>query len=253
MTIAPNGSGEPNLEIDVVSDVVCPWCFVGKRQLDEAIARWQAASPGRSAPRIRWRPFQLNPEMPAAGMARSDYLLAKFGSADGAVHDRVRTAASRVGLALALERIRVQPNTLKAHGLVEMAAQAGLDARSGPEARAAFDAPTDEADAGASDPQGTLVEALFSAYFLEGRDLNDDTTLRAIATAAGVPAALIDAVLDGDAVTRLVAAADAEIRDYGVTGVPLFVVGHGDGERLAVSGAQGSDALLAVMERAVTA
>ncbi|MGE0802954.1 MAG: DsbA family protein [Lautropia sp.] len=214
------------LEIDVVSDVVCPWCFVGKRQLDQAVAQWQQRHPRQPAPTLRWRPFQLNPDLPGAGMLREDYLLRKFGHRGGAAaYQRVRDAARNVGLTLALEAIRIQPNTLRCHGLIEVAAEAGC--------------------------QTALVEALFAAYFLHGRDLSDDAVLREIAAGAGVPADLIDAVLNGDAVTRLVAAADAELREYGVDGVPLFLVGSAGGARLAVSGAQGSAALLEAFERAM--
>ncbi len=214
----------PVLEIDVVSDVVCPWCFIGKRQLEQAIARWQSTHPGHPAPTLRWRPFQLNPDMPPAGMARTDYLQQKFGSPDGGGrYGRVLDAARQVGLELALDGIRVQPNTLKAHALIEMAAESGR--------------------------QSDLAEAFFTAYFLDGRDLSDDSTLREIASGAGLAADLVDTVLTEESVTRLVAAADAELREYGVGGVPLFIVGGAGGKRVAVSGAQGAEALLSAIDQ----
>ena len=216
------------LQIDIVSDVVCPWCYIGKRQLESALGRWQAENPALAAPALRWRPFQLNPEMPAAGMPRTAYLQRKFGSPDGGNrYDRVIAAAREVGLDLRIAAIKTQPNTLKAHGLIELAAESGQ--------------------------QAALAEAFFQAYFVDGRDLCDDRVLRDIAIGLGMAEALVDAVLNEEAVTRLVAAADAELREYGVTGVPLFIIGNTMGEHRAVSGAQGADALLAAMREVQTA
>ena len=213
------------LQIDVVSDVVCPWCYVGKRQLEQAIELWQRDNPALPPPSLRWRPFQLNPDMPASGLPRATYLQRKFGSPDGGGrYERVLAAAREVGLDLRLDAIETQPNTLKPHGLIELALDEGK--------------------------QTPLVDALFRAYFIEGRDLSDDATLRGIASDAGLADGLIDAVLQEDAVTRIVAAADAELREYGVTGVPLFIIGGETGERLAVSGAQGAKALLQAMRQA---
>jgi len=212
------------LQIDIVSDVVCPWCYIGKRQLDAAIARWRSENPRSPAPVLRWRPFQLNPDMPAEGMPRSAYLMQKFGSADGGSrYDRVRAAAREVGLDLKLDAIRIQPSTLKPHGLLEIAED--------------------------SSRQTALAEQLFRAYFIDGRDLSDDQTLRRIAAEAGLNESLVDAALSAESVSRLVAAADAELREYGVTGVPLFIVGSDRGERVVVSGAQGTEALLQAMQQ----
>jgi predicted DsbA family dithiol-disulfide isomerase len=218
----------PPVEIDIVSDIVCPWCFVGKRQLEAAIGRWQQSNPGRTAPVLRWRAFQLNPDLPTAGIARAEYLRHKFGPNGGpAIYDRVRSAASLAGLDLALERITRQPNTLKAHALVELAAETGL--------------------------QTAMVEALFQAYFQQGGDLTDDAVLRALALAVGLPEPTVDAALTGESVTRLVAAGEAELREYGVNGVPLFIIGREGGERVAISGAQGADALLSAIRQVDTA
>jgi predicted DsbA family dithiol-disulfide isomerase len=213
------------LQIDLVSDVVCPWCYIGKRQLDLAIAQWRQENPGRPAPEIHWRPFQLNPDLPAEGMPRADYLRKKFGAPDGGRRfDRVRSAAHEIGLDLRLDAIKTQPSTLKPHALLEL---------------------TDRCD-----QQTALAEAFFEAYFIGGRDLSDDATLREIAAGTGLEEGLIDAALTVEAVSRLVAAADAELREYGVTGVPLFIFGSGTGERLGISGAQGADALLQAMRQA---
>jgi predicted DsbA family dithiol-disulfide isomerase len=216
------------LQIDIVSDVVCPWCYIGKRQLEQAIARRQAQSPDLPAPSLRWRPFQLNPDIPAEGMPRAAYLQQKFGSPDGGNrYARVLAAAREVGLELNLDGIRTQPNTLKAHGLIEIALEGGK--------------------------QSALAEALFRAYFIDGRDLSEDRVLRDIATGLGIAEGLVDAVLAEEAVSRIVAAADTEMREYGVTGVPLFIIGNVAGEHLPVSGAQGADTLLEAMRQAQAA
>ena len=212
-----------NLQIDVVSDVVCPWCYIGKRQLDRAIAAWRASSPSSPGPTVQWRPFQLSPEIPVGGVDRKQHMLRKFGDRSLTdIHARLRAIGEPLGISFDFDAIRIQPNTLKAHALIELAS---------------------------GSHQSLLVEALFEAFFVDGRNLADDATLRQLAHAAqvGLSDALIDTVLEDDTVTRIVAAADAEIREYGVSGVPLFVISAGPAERQVISGAQGSDALLAAM------
>jgi predicted DsbA family dithiol-disulfide isomerase len=204
--------------IDVVSDVVCPWCYIGKRQLDEALARWAERHPGAPPPPVAWHPFQLNPGMPSEGMPRRDYLLTKFGSPDGGPgYGRVVAAAQAAGLRFHPERIVRQPNTLRAHSLI----------------------------AHAGERQHAIAAALFEAYFVEGADIGDQATLRAIGHAHGMEDAQLDSAL-ADPALAATAGADEQIRDQGVSGVPLFVVGR----RVAVSGAQGVDALLQAFERA---
>lgn len=205
------------LQIDLVSDVVCPWCFVGKRQLEQALTSWQAAHP-ETAVEVRWHPFQLNPDLPAEGMARTQYLAAKFGSADTAqIYTNVRRAAAAVDLELAMESISRQPNTLRPHALMEEAAQTGH--------------------------QDALAEALFRAYFQEGRDLTDTSQLRAVAGTAGLSDEQIMRALEDDTSQQAVAQADLRARQAGIRGVPCFVFNG----RHAVSGAQGAQALLEVM------
>ncbi|HRO61534.1 MAG TPA: DsbA family oxidoreductase [Burkholderiaceae bacterium] len=210
------------LRIDVISDVVCPWCYVGKRQLESALRRWQEDNPQAPQPLVRWHPFQLNPELAESGMARADYMKAKFGSSDpAAIYERVRAAAKGVGLELRLERVARQPNTLRAHALIASAATAaGTDA--------------------------AIVESLFRGYFVEGVDLTDPESLVGLAAAAGMPEAQARAALDDTALLERTAQADAEARRLGVSGVPFFVI---DG-RVAVSGAQGADALLSAIAQA---
>lgn len=208
----------PVLRIDVISDVVCPWCYVGKRQLEAALARWREAHPGTPDPQVRWHPFQLNPDLPEEGMARADYLARKFGTPDpGAIYQRVSAAARAVGLEPDFAKIARQPNTLRAHALI---------------------------GAAQGDAQQAVVERLFLAYFVEGADLSSREALEQLAREAGLPDAAIREALDG-AGAQQAAGDDTEARKLGVSGVPFFVI---DG-KLGVSGAQGADALLAAFEQ----
>ena len=193
------------MRIDIVLDVICPWCFIGKRRLEKALA----LRPEIEAER-HWRPFQLNPDMPAAGMGRDDYLAAKFGAAQhaGRIYQTVADAGASVGIPFAFERIRRTPATREAHRLIRHAEALGC------------------ADA--------LVELLFRAYFLDGRDLGDRSVLTEIAAAAGLERAATQRFLDGTAGLAEVVAEDRGARRLGINAVPCFVF---DGQ-YAVSGAQ---------------
>jgi predicted DsbA family dithiol-disulfide isomerase len=209
--------------IDVVSDVVCPWCYIGKRHLESAIARL----PEDQRPVVRWHPFQLNPDLPADGIARRQYLEDKFGGAERAeqIYERVRAAGRNAGLALDLDRIERQPNTLDAHRLVAWAQGSG---------------------AGDTD---ALVEALFRAYFVEGRYIGDRAVLAAIAGEAGFDAAAARTMLDSGEGAAEIADMDRHARAMGISGVPFFVFN----QRVGVSGAQGGTALLEALEQSRTA
>jgi predicted DsbA family dithiol-disulfide isomerase len=228
--------GSP-LRIDVVSDVVCPWCFIGKRQLEQALAQWRAAHPEEDPPLVVWRSFQLNPDMPHEGMERSDYLLNKFGRSDvSALYANVVRAAEAVGLTLNLSAIARQPNTLKAHALVHAAGQ--IDP-------ATADRETQGGPMRAASRQDQMVERIFEAYFIEGQDLTDPQQLRNLGLAAGLAHAQVEAAL-GDEALQAVARDDEQARDAGIQGVPFFIVN----QRFAVSGAQGAQRLLALLEQA---
>jgi predicted DsbA family dithiol-disulfide isomerase len=206
------------LTIDVVSDVVCPWCYIGQQQLRDALAQLAALRPDQEAPVVRWHPFQLNPDMPAGGMARTDYMQRKFGSSDGAkIYQRVRDAAAEVGLALQLDRISRQPNTLKAHALLGVAQHS----------------------------QQALADRLFKGYFMEGRDLTDNQQLAALATEAGLDEELVEKALDDVELHAATAQEDIRWREMGVSGVPLFVIGG----KVAVPGAAGAPVLLQAMQQ----
>lgn len=211
-----------SLTIDVVSDVVCPWCYVGKRQLEQALQLRREKYPQAPPPEVSWHPFQLNPDLPKEGLARSDYLQAKFGdSSGGSTYDNVRAAGRQVGLEMQFDRIDRQPNTVLAHALVAMAQ---------------------------SESQDQIVENLFEAYFINGRDLTREDVLIEIARDSQIPEPVIEAALNDESVHQAVTQADAQARELGVSGVPFFIFN----QRLAVSGAAGAETLLAAIEKAMS-
>ena len=212
------------LTIDIVSDVVCPWCYIGKRRLELALARLADEEPALQ-PFVSWHPFQLNPDLPANGIDRRAYLDAKFGgpARAGEVYERVRAAGRTVGIPFAFDRILRQPNTLAAHRLIAWAQARG------------------DGDA--------LVERLFRAYFLEGVYIGDRETLAGLAGEAGLDGDAARAYLATDEGAAGVAAMDGRVRELGVTGVPFFIF---DG-RVAVSGAQETEALLEAIREARSA
>ncbi len=205
------------MQIDIVSDVICPWCFIGKRRLERALAQRPEVSVD-----ITWRPFQLNPDMPAEGMPRDAYLAAKFGGAAHAdrIYASVREAGATVGIPFAFERIRRTPNTRDAHRLIRRATLEG------------------RADA--------LVERLFRAYFLEGRDIGDHATLAVIAGEVGFAAAEIAAWLASPAASEEVVAEDRNARHMGINAVPCFIFDR----QYAISGAQEPEFFLPLLDLA---
>jgi len=209
------------LTIDVVSDVVCPWCYIGRRRLGAALALYGEREPD-VRPVVSWHPFQLNPDLPPEGMDRRAYLEAKFGGAAraGEIYERVRAVGKSVGIDFAFERIERQPNTLDAHRLISWA-QAQGDAED-------------------------VVERLFRAYFLEGRYVGDREVLAAIAGEAGLSAEAARAMLATGERREAIAAIDRRVRELGVTGVPFFIF---DG-KVAVSGAQEPPVLADAMMQA---
>lgn len=208
--------------IDVISDVVCPWCFIGRRRLGAALERFAAEEP-RVRPLVSWHPFQLNPNLPPEGIDRRVYLAEKFGGAHRAadIYERVRAAGATVGIDFAFEKIARQPNTLDAHRLISWA----------------------QAQGSAED----LVEGLFRAYFLEGRFIGDREVLAAIAGEAGLSAEAARAHLVSNEGAAAIAEMDRRVRELGVTGVPFFIFGG----RLAVSGAQEPAVLAGAMTEAM--
>ena len=193
------------IKLDILSDPICPWCYIGKAHLDRALE----AHPDHPF-EIEWHPFQLNPDMPRDGVDRRTYLEAKFGGKAKAVevYARVAQAAQEAGVPLNLEGMERTPNTMDAHRLIHWA---GLEGR-----------------------QSAVVSALFRAYFREGRDIGDSATLVTIAAACGMDAAMTERLLSTEADLDDIAARDVHARERGVTGVPCFVIAN----QYVVTGAQ---------------
>jgi predicted DsbA family dithiol-disulfide isomerase len=204
--------------VDVISDVICPWCFIGKRRLERAIT----ALAGRHEVRVRWHPFQLNPQMPRGGMDRREYRTAKFGSWERsqALDAQVAAVGAAEGLVFAFDTMGRTPNTLDAHRLVRLAGREGI--------------------------QDAVVEALFQAYFSKGRDISDRQTLLDVVAEAGLDRGRAEAELDTDEGLAAMRAEEAESHRLGVQGVPFFIVNG----KVALSGAQEPKAFLEAFERA---
>jgi predicted DsbA family dithiol-disulfide isomerase len=206
------------LTIDIVSDAVCPWCYVGKRKLEAALAL-KADVPVE----VRWRPYQLDPTIPPGGIARKDYMEKKFGSAGrvAEIYQRIEGAGRDAGIAFAFDKITRSPNTLDAHRLIRWSASAGK--------------------------QDAAVERLFKAFFEEGADIGDHAVLTRIAGACGMDAVLVGELLAGEADKDAVREEIAEAQRLGVNGVPFFIIGG----RFAVSGAQSAEVLASAIESAL--
>lgn len=195
-------------KLDVISDPICPWCYIGKTKLDRALEK----HPEHDFV-IEWHPFQLNPTMPAEGMDRREYLEAKFGGKEGAVrvYGGIAQAAEAAGVDINFEGIKRTPSTLNAHRLLHWAALEGK--------------------------QNAVVDRLFKAYFREGQDISDHDVLVDIATAAGMDRTVTRKLLEGDADAKDIQDRDAQARERGVSGVPCFVIGN----HYVVQGAQDTE------------
>ena len=205
------------VNVDVTSDVICPWCYIGKRRLEKAIAACQ----GQHDVRVRWHPFQLNPHMPKDGMNRKEYRTAKFGSWERSLGlDAQVTAAGRdEGITFAFDKIIRTPNTLDAHRLIWLAEQESV--------------------------QDAVVEAVFRAYFTEGRDISRAVVLFDVVAEAGLGRNRAEAVLNNNDGLAAIQAAEEQGRRAG-QGVPYFLING----RLALSGAREPSAFLDAFEQA---
>jgi predicted DsbA family dithiol-disulfide isomerase len=204
------------LTIDVVSDVVCPWCYLGKKRLTRALAAAQGDIP------VRWLPYQLDPSIPAGGLDRKTYLRKKFGN-DGrlaAVHDRLRALGAEEGIAFAFGSIERAPNTIDAHRLIRWASATGA--------------------------QDKVVERLFSLYFEQGRDIGDRRLLVETAREADMDHEAIEKLLAEGVDEREVRHQIAQAQSLGVTGVPFFIFAS----RFGVPGAQSVEVLSTAIDRA---
>jgi predicted DsbA family dithiol-disulfide isomerase len=206
------------LHVDVISDVICPWCFIGKRRLEKAVA----ALDGQHEVRVRWLPFQLNPAMPKEGVSRRDYRTAKFGSWERSqeLDARVVAVGEAEGIVFAFDRIERTPNTLDAHRLIWLADQEGV--------------------------QDAIVEALFLAYFTEARDIGNRQELLDVVVQAGLDRGKAEAVLSGDGGLEAIKEAESQARRFRVEGVPFFIING----TITLSGAQQPDAFLEAFRQA---
>ncbi len=203
------------ISIDIISDTVCPWCFIGKRRLEKAVAERPQFDY-----QIGWRPFQLNPDMPAGGMPRPQYLSLKFGGPERAskIYANIEAAGRSEELDFQFDAIRQQPNTFDSHRLIRWAAAAGV--------------------------QDAVVEALFIRYFHEGADIGDRAVLTEIADACGMPAGEVAGNFANDVDVEEVKAEEMLARRMGINGVPCFIIDR----KYAVSGAQDPSVLVNVFD-----
>ncbi len=207
----------PVLTVEVYSDVVCPWCYVGKRRLEQALE-----SSGRhQSALVFWRPFQLNPTMPKAGMDRRVYLEAKFGGpgAMEAIQNRIAGAGVSAGIEFAFDRIARTPNTFDAHRLIWFAQQQGR--------------------------QDAAVEDLFHGYFTEGLNIGEHDVLVSLAARAGLDGAAVGRFLQSQDGIEAVRQEEARGRQLGIRGVPYFLLNG----KTVVSGAQPVETFLEAIEQ----
>lgn len=206
-----------SIAIDIYSDVVCPWCYVGKRRLERALKTWDGSLPIT----IQWRPFQLNPTMPRDGMDRRQYLESKFGGADAAraIYDQVTAAGAVEHIPFTFDRIARTPNTFAAHRLIWWAGQLGK--------------------------QDDMVETLFRRYFLDGGDIGSIEALSSAAAETGLDRATTERFLSSADGVEAVRAEETAGRRLDIRGVPYFVFNGAD----ALSGAQPPEQFLATLSQ----
>lgn len=205
-----------SLAVDVISDVICPWCYIGKRRLEKAIVAL-----GKPV-KVRWLPFQLNPTMPKEGISRRAYRTKKFGSWERSqeLDARVIAVGKEAGIDFAFDRVERTPNTLDSHCLIWLAEIEGI--------------------------QDAVVEALFTAYFTEGWDISNRQTLLNVVAEAGLDRAKSEAVLNGDERMEVLREAGELSRRHLVDGVPYFIIN----DKITLAGAQQADTFLEAFRKA---
>jgi predicted DsbA family dithiol-disulfide isomerase len=203
---------KPTIKIDVVSDVVCPWCYIGKRRLEKAMT----VLSDEYNFEVEYHPFELNPDMPVAGRNQKEYLAQKFGGEDryNQITGHTTQTAAGEGLDFHFERQLKSPNTRKAHALVQLAKVKGKSL--------------------------TVIESLFKAYFTDGVDLTNDTNLVAIAVEAGLERQEVEGFLADEAAVKHVALQEQEVQKLGISGVPFYIINS----KYGVSGAQASETFM---------
>ncbi|NWH07836.1 MAG: DsbA family oxidoreductase [Alphaproteobacteria bacterium] len=206
------------MQIDVISDTVCPWCYIGKRRLGRALA----ARPELDVS-VRWRPYQLDPTIPPGGVDRKEYLLAKFGPGERpkAMAAAIKEAGSEEGIDFAFDKIMKSPNTLNSHRLIRWAASAGV--------------------------QDRVVDALFRRYFTQGEDIGDIEVLIDVARECWMDTDLVRELMTGDADADLVRREDNLARRIGVEGVPAYIIA----DKYLLLGAQDPEVILRAIDKAL--
>jgi predicted DsbA family dithiol-disulfide isomerase len=207
------------MQIDIVSDTVCPWCFIGKRKLERALVQ----RPDLSFD-VRWRAFRLDPTIPREGVDRKAYMKAKFGDNPNAsaMGDALRAAGASVSIAFAFDRIEKRPDTIDSHRLIRWSASTGR--------------------------QNDIVERLFAAYFEQARDIGDTKVLKEIAADAGMDPDLVGDLLAGDDDRETIEHEDMLAHRMGISGVPTFIFEN----KYMISGAHDSDKIVRVIDKVVS-
>jgi predicted DsbA family dithiol-disulfide isomerase len=216
-SLPPNAASKhATLQVDVIADLICPWSYLGKRRLDDALGAVHG-------PRVvTWYPFQINPTMPAAGQPFEEYLASRFGDPDKLrpAMAELTAAGKAEGVEFCFDKLTVVPNTLNAHRLMQLAEKENGNA-------------------------SLLAEELFRGFFQEGLDIANRDVLLEIGRKNGLHSNDINATLDDDDSRRIVISQEAQVRQSGVTGVPDFLVN----KRLFVVGAQSTESLVSVFDR----
>ena len=212
-------AGSPaTLQVDIIADLICPWCYLGKRRLDEALEAVRGPS------KVSWYPFQINPDMPLSGMSLDEYLEKKFGNIQALqpAMDELKKLGKTEGINFNFDKLRRVPNSLDAHRLMKLA---------------------ETEEVSTSD----LAENILHGFFEDGLDIADRDVLIGIGGDSGLSATHINKMLDSDDSRRIVLSQEAHVRQSGVTGVPDFLIN----KRLFVVGAQSTENFIKIFDRAM--
>lgn len=207
-----------SLNVDVVADFVCPFCFIGKRRFDEALRSV------RGPVDVTWYPFQLNPEIPSEGLPFQEYLTRRFGKSSDIepVLAHLKRQGTEVGIDFRFDKLRHVPNTLPIHQLMYIAEAKGAD-------------------------QSSLADQLLAAFFEQGRNIGERDELVDIAAAHGLTAEDVDTAIDTDGISQIVLSREQQVRGSGISGVPGFLLNR----RLLVVGAQSSETFVNAFDQAM--
>ncbi|HEY8937826.1 MAG TPA: DsbA family oxidoreductase [Cyclobacteriaceae bacterium] len=207
---------KPKIKIDIVSDVVCPWCYIGKRRLEKAVDQLK----DKYEFELEYHPFELNPAMPAQGVNQKEYLSDKFGGEEryNQITDHTTGVAAKEGLAFNFQKQITSPNTRASHTIIQLAKEEGV--------------------------QLPVMEAFFKAYFTDGVDLSKNENIIAVAVAAGLQREVVEKRLADDSAKALIVAEEKELNKLGITGVPFYIIDN----KYGISGAQNAETFIKAFE-----